>query len=368
MKKVILFATLLAGTAAYGQVTIPRSAFPYTGTYIETEEDTSSGGFAIAAGGANKTWDYTGLSAGIKSKYKFVNSNWQMGNENFPGANMAKYNELSSDTSVDFLNVSSTEMSWMGNYSVFNGETQITKFKLKQLSFPMTTTTNFTSSDSVMLPAEALGLDPDGAGPFPSIDSTRVSIKATNYASVIGYGTLKTPLGNFASLLQESQTITQPKVYYYALGKWRVASPTIAALLGMDGLQGDTTITHAFYTNDSRVQYTLLTYEFQPGETQMSNPEYASKMAEVSKTTNTSKTTVSLYPSPAGAQLSYNFEGAENATRADITDLNGRVVKTLALDKNNRVIGVNELSSGIYYINFRNNFGQVITAGKWVKE
>lgn len=368
MKKVILFATLLAGTAVYGQVTIPRSAFPYTGTYIETEEDTSSAGYEIAAGGANKTWDYTILKAGIKSRHKFVNSNWLTGSENFPGANMAKYNELSSDTSVDFLNVSSTEMSYMGNYSVFNGETQITKFKLKQLSFPITTATSFTSSDSIMLPAEELGLDPDGAGPFPSIDSTRISIKATNKAAIIGYGTVKTPLGSFASLLQESQMISQPKVYYYALGKWRVASPTIAALLGMDGLEGDTTITHAFYTNDSRVQYTVLTYEFQPGETQMSNPEYASKMAEVSKTANTAKTAVSLYPSPAATQLAYNFSGAENATRAEITDLNGRTVKAVTLNKNNRAIDVADLAAGIYYISFRNNFGQVLTAGKWVKE
>ncbi|MCW3083590.1 MAG: hypothetical protein JWP12_956 [Bacteroidetes bacterium] len=77
---------------------------------------------------------------------------------------------------------------------------------------------------------------------------------------------------------------------------------------------------------------------------------------------------ISIYPNPATEEITIAMEHAENITAINIYDLQGRLVQTEAVNKNNTVqkVMIGNLMNGIYFIELKKTDGQKIT-GRFIK-
>ncbi len=77
---------------------------------------------------------------------------------------------------------------------------------------------------------------------------------------------------------------------------------------------------------------------------------------------------ISIYPNPATEEITIAMEHAENIVVINIYDLQGRLVQTEAVNKNNTVqkIMIGNLMNGIYFIELKKTDGQKIT-GRFIK-
>lgn len=367
IKKSILFAAIIGTvSAATAQITVNRNNYPYTGTIVNTEIDTSGVGIPLPTGGANKTWDFTKIKGGEKHKKKFVNSDWVMGSANFPESNMAFYDEMLTDTSITFINVSNTQAKINGSYDVFGGQTLIQKFNFKQMVFPTNINTSFTDSDSFFTEGNELGLDPDGPGPLPTIDSIKIKLKLNVSNKIVGYGTVKVPMGDFAVLMQESSMITKPAAYYFANNKWRLAPAFLVQLLQFD-LNPDTTIQCNFLTNDARVKYPVLTYSYSPGEDTVKEVEFVSENSVVSNTKMVKSNSIAMFPNPVNTVLNFHLLNS-NVQKLVVTDINGRDLMQVNCTNKNGEINLENLAPGVYYVQAINADGTVDAAQKIMKK
>lgn len=76
--------------------------------------------------------------------------------------------------------------------------------------------------------------------------------------------------------------------------------------------------------------------------------------------------TYSIYPNPTKDKLAISSSNPDELLKVEVLDLNGKVLSTVEL-KNNRVIDVSDMSSGIYFVKIRSMSNEVTTI-KFVKE
>lgn len=73
-----------------------------------------------------------------------------------------------------------------------------------------------------------------------------------------------------------------------------------------------------------------------------------------------------MYPNPASSQLNLSSTAGTTMKNAQITDLNGRVVKSFALSGIEAQLNVSDLNSGVYFVTIENENGK--GSAKFVKK
>ncbi len=367
MKKSILFSIALFAIAVdiTAQITVNKSNIISTGQLtVQAYDNTTI--YPITTGGANKVWDFTTLLADFTDSISFGQSQWYLGHSNFPGANLAS-TYIGYDSSYDYYSLSDTAYSYLGTYEVYNGNINISKTNSKLISFPSTNNTTFMATSVNNSGNFEFGNDPDGSGPAPFIDSMSYTNTDNGLSVIDGYGTIKTPLGNFSCLRQNYRTIsTISNVKMYTNGSWKKVPANVLKILGW-GSKPDTTYTVSFWTNDANVGMPVVNYYYSEGDKNIGSVTWtqtklqASSISKINQLKN-----VSSFPNPCHSILTVALPASVKANLT-IFDLNGKIVEGVAVE-NGSTIDISKCENGLYILRYMDSStGEIIHTQKIIK-
>lgn len=363
MKNSILLFLLVTTAALNAQITVTRSHLVVSGQKIVQAYD--SGTYARAASGTNMTWDFSGLSAGDVDSMRFGLPFWYEGYQNFPQANLA-YKSYLNENEVIYLKADQNEVRTIGFYTFDDTSESFFEYNSKLLGFPSTYNSTFNESNSMVATTFELGLDPDSSGPIPFIDSIRVNLIRTNKSVIDGWGTVKTPLGNYPTLMQTSLEINSQTFDMKTSGFWINIPQSVLSQLGFPVQPPDSSYTVNFWTDNASVGFPLVTYNYSPGEDSVSEVSWLMSKPAASGIYETGKSLVSVYPNPVNDIL--HITELTSAANVSITDTKGREILKQNISDNG-TLDLKDLSSGLYILSIRDAAtGQVLEILKIVKE
>jgi hypothetical protein len=362
-KHSILIAALVASIfSVQAQITITKDNLVRAGQEIVQAHDTVSSKTLLQTGGTNKTWDLSTLSKNYLDTSFIGLKAWFPGSSNFPTATHGVTSR--GDSSVTFLQLDNSTFSILGQFDYsFGGG--VGNFYTRLISLPSTYGTKYKDSSFEKGESFPLGIDPDGPGPLKKIDSLRVDVTTVTKSNIIGWGSMKTPLGTYNSLMQEQVTLTAGTYYMRTGTTWSKISNVVLALIGFDNTV-DTSLTHLWWTDAPGVGFPLVVYDFVPGDKYTSEVSWIPTNPFKSGVAEPTTSRLTIHPSPVQDVLHINLS---NTTLADIEiiTLQGQsVMKTTSTGTGSLL--VTELPAGIYILKaVDHNTGLPLGSEKFMK-
>lgn len=348
MKKSLLFVSLVTLMAGHlgAQITINKSHLTGSGKMIVQAYDYK--GYPLTSAGTNYTWDFSNLVEDDRDTIHYGLPQWYPGASQFPNTNLVSmYNSV--DSSYEYLTLTDNDLTYQGTYDVSNGVASVDRLNLKMLTFPSTYNSTFTDATSLPGQKNELGLDPDGPGPLPLIDSIYYEVKLNSTSIMDGHGTIKTPLGSYPTLRQKMTIISDiDNIKMYANGAWSTVPKIYLALLGM-GNTADTTYRIIFWSNDNTLGQPLVQYEYGNRDTSTGDITWLASKSQASKITSIAKVNnVNIYPNPCQNSFKVQLSNVSSANLI-IYNFEGQIVYQ-SLVNNGDQIDVSKFANGVYLL------------------
>ena len=353
MKKTLLTLNLLVALFAHSQITLRQTNFAQIGDTIYYGYDTTTVSSSLGTtNGANKIWDYSNAARNNTTMANFVSPNES------PIPTPPNISHVFIDgglNDVSFLRVNATGVETIITNpaaAFLGGEPFI---GLKSISFPCTYLTRVrdTVSNKLVLPGSTLG-----AGEL--FDSIRITYTVRLDNLVDGWGTLKTPSGDYNSLRIKSSLNTSFKFE----GKnnsfpiW-VSVPTSSLPIPLPQNQLD--VSYIWLSETGKyflAEATMVT------DTPTSQAEFryqipkpfASGLLDVAQNTVRLKT----YPNPANEELTIDLANPEaQILLVDLYDITGKLVQHVAVEANSGnntlTLPVSSVNNGLYTLHISGN-------------
>jgi hypothetical protein len=360
MKKFLLAISVLTACISQAQITLTSANFAQPGDTIFYGVDTTTktNSNLATTNGANKVWDFSGTGKQRVSESIFISP----ANSPVPApANITHV--LVEDQNLDeviFMNVTSNGVKTiLPNPVPFgNGDAFLA---LNSISFPQSyqTRTRDTIESSFVLPASLLQV--------PLFDSVRITLIIKLDVLCDGWGTLKTPTGEYSSLRLKQSSITDFK---FEGGRPNPLNPS--RMIWIELPLGD--LPFEFPSNQLDVSYIWLS----------ENSKYY--LAEATMLTDTPNTQVEFkyqvprptstglynrvannfntitYPNPSNDILNIEANLSANQTYSVvIIDITGKTLNSFKVVGNNQTkitLPTDNLNSGLYFVNIFGSDGQ----------
>lgn len=357
MKKYILIVLgMLFYFPVFSQITITESDFASvhdTVQYRVEVQDLENPQFFSSIG--NPPWNFSTLRDDDRDTVVFIDPATTPAFADFPDANICvTMNELG----LFYLQKTASGVQALGTAAVFT-DYQIPfvlpfNEPMTMAKFPMTNNSQFSDdlSQNVRTTLEDLGLDPNMFG-FP-VDSIKIEISFQIESDVINYGSLKTPLGNYETILEEQTNIIGLNVYVYILIGW-LPAPVYT--------QETNSHTYNWLANN----YDMPVMTISERNDTILNINYTNKLG----TPNTSITELcssepTIFPNPAKNEISIIKNNSE-ISRCEIISEQGNIVLKNESLNSSSTLNISNLASGIYFIRFFNKNGELIATKKLIK-
>lgn len=211
-RSITLSASLVLGVMlANAQITLQSYDVVVAGNVLHQANDTIKsqmvGGLNPGASGGNATWDFTNLLVGNLDTLLITNPAWTPNGPSFPASNLAG---VSTDGTAFYLINTGTGLYIDGAYGDFTGQGAVkVNFNPNELMIPFPNTIG----NSVVNTSEVIISAPFASPPF---DSIRIKEIKTKNMVTDGWGTVKTPLGNYPSLRQRSKVVTHDSIWAHS--------------------------------------------------------------------------------------------------------------------------------------------------------
>lgn len=351
MKKILLSSSLCwASIAAFGQITVTKNDLVKVGQTVI--QSSTNGTFALPAAGPNQTWNFSSLTADSKDTITFGLNSWFTGYTNFPGATHGIDN---GDSSWSFMKINDNEFTIIGSYDIYNGIGSASEFNFKVLALP--TTFNKVDKDSsfqIGEPSE-FGLDPDGMGPLPVIDSVQVNYASYSNIKMDAWGKLTTPLGTYDVLRSNNEMINRIKLKLKANNIWIDAPQAVVdMIMGSGG--NDTSYQHFFFTNQANIGFPLMTYSLTSAQDSITDISWISSSPTFSSTSNVHASEIQMYPNPVANILT--IQAKDKTLSVTLFSQDGRMVKVAGGYESIRM-DLNELPMGTYWVKIKDQYGNI---------
>jgi hypothetical protein len=359
---VLTYTVLIANLCA--QITINKSHMSASGQMNIQAYDYT--GYPIPGNGANFNWDFSNLIEDERDSLYYGLPQWYPGANAFPTANLVSmYNGV--DSSYDFLNLNDNDLSFLGTVDYTDGKKTVSAYNMKFITFPSTFNTAY--ADATTLPGQAneLGIDPDGPGPLPFIDSIYFELGISNKSIIDGYGSIKIPMGTYPTIRQKMTTISDLKnIKMYVNNTWTAVPKILLGALGF-GNTADTSYRIAFWTNDNTLGRPLLEYDYSNGDTSISDITYLVAKGKTSGIFAESvNNTLSIFPNPFQNNFQVQFKNAAVGVLM-IIDQQGRTIEQLET-KNGDTIDLSKYEAGVYLVQIRDvQTGRILGTQKVTK-
>lgn len=338
---------------AFSQITVTESNLIKTGQTVVQGFDSKV--YKLTAGGTNQTWNFSNLVADDSDTITFGAASWFPGYSNFPKATHGIQDD---DSSFSFLTLDATKLSLLGSYDIFNGEESVdTGFGFQLLKLPATMGTTWTENKNGIGEKSELGIDPDGPGPFPVIDSIQSIISISRKCEIDAWGKLTIPLGTYDVIRANMEQIFLFDFRVKVSGAW-INPPKAVKDLIFGSTEPDTSYQHFYWTNNSQIGFPVMNYDFTPGDDSISDITFVSQLPQFSNNTKIATTTVELYPNPAAEKIFVRAPG--KFVVAILFDANAKVQAT-SNGLGMASFDLSNLAPGTYTVQVTDNLGKSST-------
>lgn len=331
-KQLLLVSGLVALTSLSAQITLTSADLPQLYSVPHQATDTTMTQ-SPGNSGSNQTYVFTGLLNQQEDSVTFTLPQFTPYAASYPGANMAQivnqgdaFVFLFSDNSG--LEVHGQAADPFGTGVVAIGFTNPERI----MAFPAAYGSSFADTASGVTQFY-LGIDP-GIGFV--VDSVKIHSWIHKDSEYDGWGTCQTPLNTFNVLRQNTYRHQVDTIDIFAFGQW---APNFFS-------QTDSTRTYTYWANSVGFPIVELTDQDDLG--QITNCTWLVAMPAVTgiPVNETPAGTISAYPNPATYVLNFETPSAEGTV--EITDMAGRVVKTINVTSSQTRVDISELASGMY--------------------
>lgn len=367
MKKTLLSLIMLTSIGIYSsqaQITVNSTDVVNAGDVVEQASDTIPGAITIGSGGASQTWNFSTLSEDVLDTLSFKNPGPLPGSSSYPSSNIGMV-DTDQDSTWMFLTKNGSGLFVDGMAQYQQGSLVTIPFMSTIITFPSTMGTNYGGSWSGTLANFAFGIDPDGPGPLPTIDSLKMTRSSTINSNIDGWGDVTTPFGTFASLRQIVLEENIDTTWTLANGNWTIIDPTVASIFGIDPVAYDTTRAARWWTNDPTAKFPIVEMDYEANGTvnnidwQKSTPTLG--VNEQIKTVSG----VSLYPNPAKSEITIETNLTNNNS-ISILDVTGKLIAIHNFNTKAITFPVSDFNNGIYFYNIYDVDGKVLHSNKFV--
>jgi hypothetical protein len=355
-KLIILICALQAafGQGSYAQYYIEQTDMLIIGTDIRVYFDTSGSPLNFGGWGTGLNWDFTSISSDAyfdniittpAGKYKANVFPTATTAVERPGLNTAYYENLS--THARFLG------------AVFTGiDSSVYLYNYIIMNYPSKYNDEF-SDTGVQSKTQviALGFDPDGPGPHPFVDSMTTFRQQYNYYHIDGFGSVKTPSGQYDAYRQFNKITNIDSSFMYANGSWQIISPTLSSMLSRPVAKVDTLFNYSWLTKGKSWPVAIIEFDLH-NNNKILTAQYAD-VGPVGIAGNENESSIKLYPNPANAVVSVS--GLPSNVAMVIYSTSGQQVQRVNLNKGPvSVIDVGALETGSYIVNFYDVSGTLL--------
>lgn len=357
MKTTLLAITTLLGLTAQAQITLTNANFAQPGDTIFYGVDTTTktNSNLATSSGANKVWDFSGIGRQSVSESVFISP----ANSPVPApANITHV--LVEDQSLEdiiFMNVTNNGVQTiLPNPVPFgNGDAFLS---LNSISFPLSyqTRTKDTVESSFVLPASLLQV--------PLFDSVRITLIIKLDVLCDGWGTLKTPTGEYNSLRLKQSSVTDFKfeggTFLFGRMNW-VSIPVGDLPFEFPSNQLD--VSYIWLSENSKYFLAEATMLTDTPNTQVAFRYQVPRPTSTGIYNHTAKSIqINAFPNPANDVLNIEAGLLANQTYSIvITDITGKTINSFKIEGNNQTkftLPTDNLNSGLYFLNIFGSEGQ----------
>ena len=364
MKKFTSFLTIALFTYSLSnsQIQIDSTHINTPGNRIELDVDTAPS-ISVGNAGSGQMWDFKSLQRHEQSYVDFEsNSPSTPGSQDFPNSNIVlTFSE--EDSAWNFLEKSDTALWVLGVSQVvdFDGIDTVTEeFRYKIISFPSSLNTAFTTHNK----NEDLinfGVDPDGPGPHPTIDSIRYNFENTITSIVDADGQVQIKTCNYPTIRQKVIETSLDSISMFTNGNWTTASPELLNLAGRDSVsEREEYILYRWWTSwvSTAIGFPLVECEVDKNDNIMSEVQYVNNVCN--SISERSNTILRTFPNPTSDQLNIELTDDVNDIQVSIFDLSGKLMLQNRLNPDVTSVDVSSLTGGIYLLRAIDNNNNII--------
>ena len=335
MKKIItLFFCLSTFMVVNAQSTITTAELPFAGLAWTNANDTNYYD-PILPGGANVTWDYSGLINQFVDTAGFVNATGTPYASNYPSSNLAAHN-LATDAWA-YYSSNSTGFYQNG----FSDNTGNFILLSPALIAPVPFTFGNTRSNTARI-----SIDTAVSG-----QNVRVAINVQSHFEADGYGTVILPNGTHNDVLRVKVT----EITYDSI------SVAIIPGLYVPFSNSASQVTHFRYFKSGVTASYILNIDADSLGQFATTSAYMLQSAVLSAPEANATNQVLPYPNPASEYL--YFSNALPNTSVTMISMDGKSVRLpLSSNGKNTVANVSGLTDGIYFYHYQSSTG--LTSGK----
>jgi hypothetical protein len=344
-KPLLLFTSLFMAAASYAQITITSADVVTAGnTFIQATDDDASN-LVIGAGGANKTWVYTAVTADQIDTMNVVLPSATPYGGSFPSSNLAMAIN-GSNPGYYYIISNSSSLQADGFAEASLGVIDVNPNELL-VSLPATYGTNYSSTSSFSVKL---------AYPSPPFDSIRLKSTTVKTASFDAYGSLTVPAGTYNTIRTREVKLVTDSVFV------RSAGPIPPAGWSFAQESKDTVYHYAWYANGVGTAV----FEMDSSAGDMTTAKFLLMNPGPTSIATTVKAADSnLYPNPATTSFTYMNAGS-SSSMLSIYDVAGNFVKSVTIQTGANQVSLDNFSAGIYFYNVSDKDGAVVKTGKFV--
>lgn len=343
-KLLSLSFVVASGLTASAQITITQSDIATIGTVVRGAEDTlPAAGIGPGPTGANLTWNFAALDTHHVDTMVFTNPNWTPFASSFPSSNLAA--EVSDG--IAYLDLSSSGLWMIGQGDPVSNMSQAINPGELIVPLPATDGTTYTNSYSYEIKEAYTAV----AG----FDSVWVKHDVVKNGSVDAWGDVTTPLGTFNSIRASEIQNHTDSVWMRSTGPF----PPAGWMFVLDSAM---TIYHyKWWANN--VGFPLVEMD----STAAAGVERVSWLMATPVVTGLASAPAmdngKIYPNPASDKVNIHIPSG-NAARFLVFDSTGRLVKASDLSGATTIVGIDDLSAGMYFYIVTANDGSMLQKGK----
>lgn len=338
MKKIIILlgCTTFAVFISNAQITLNSYDVIGFGKVMHQATDTLTpltiGAINPGPAGANQTWNFSTLQAGLVDTLTSTNPVWLPNGSNFPGSNLAL---MINSNAVYYLKNTGTGLFIVGADGDFTGggPTSVLFNPNEELtSFPNTYNTAFQNTSGFALS--------DSFTLFPGADSIRITSSKYKDVKTDGWGSLTTPLGTYNTLRQRGLVITADTIWLHTIfpNQWNNVNTNV-----------DTAYHFAWWA--SGIGFPLLEMDSLKGDT-IANVTWLKSLPVVGAVPeNAMLKGINAYPNPSSGKFDVSVPEKVNILKTEIYSALGEKVMNASVSANNSGgVDLSSLPNGIYYL------------------
>lgn len=334
MKKILLFASVIVGTAMQAQTLTYLNHAPAWGDAPFQTAQCDSTGVNPGASGAGVMWNFTPTN--LKNLKTYMTSNTLPGNASYPNCNVSVG---SSTTDVSYYFTDNTTTKYYGGNMIFSGiqTSLIYNTPTTYANYPMNLSTSVSSSPNgtITLNNGALTGTFSGTGTSSATATGTLTLGSRTFNNVVR---LTTSQNLNATLSLGTATVITVNYDYFAVGiskapVYSIQTSTISSTLGGTSAQTITIVLNNF----------------------------TSVGVQENENTNTD---LVVYPNPASNVINFSTKN-NDATKVIIFDVTGKIVATEVFENNRSSFNTAFLNNGLYVYTLLGNQNQMLKTGKF---